>query len=210
MRYEEILEYVGKLVGEGDALLARVDKKSDELREEGVHQVDPSTGKLLELLARLGQAKSVLEIGSGAGYSALWLMKGVKPSGVLDAIDVNPKVVQALEDTVNSAGLQDRIKIHKGHALDVLSAMSGSYDIVFIDADKDEYPEYLREALRLTRPGSVILAHNMFMSIAGGRGEKAPRIGGIAEYTRQIFSDHRLSSIIIPVGDGLALSYRTG
>lgn len=209
MRYEEILEFVERLVGEGDDLLARVDKKSDELRDEGVYQVDSSTGRLLEILARLRRPKRVLEIGSGAGYSTLWLMKGVEPEGILDAIDANPTAIRALEQTAEKAGLQGQIRIHEGRALDVLHTMKEAYDFVFIDAAKEEYPRYLDEALRLTRPGSMITAHNMFMSLPAGRGEKAPAVKGIAEYTRRIFSDPRLSSLIIPLGDGLAVSYRT-
>ena len=136
-------------------------------------------------------------------------MKGLKPDGILDAIDVNPEVIQALEDTIRKAELQGRIKIHWGRALDVLPRMEGPYDMVFIDANKDKYPEYLGEALRLTRPGSVILAHNMFMSLPARRGEKTPGVRGIAEYTKRIFNDSRLSSLIVPLGDGLAISFRT-
>jgi predicted O-methyltransferase YrrM len=208
MRYEEVLKYVQKLVGEGGELLAWVNKRSDELRESGVFQIDQSSGRLLELLARLRSPKRVLEIGSGAGYSALWFMKGMPPDGILDAIEMNPKVVQALEVAIKKAGLEGRIRIHQGRALDVLPGMKGPYGMVFIDADKSEYPRYLEESLRLTQAGSMILAHNMFMSIPAAGREKTPKIKGIAEYTRSIFNDPRLSSLIVPLGDGLALSYR--
>lgn len=208
MRYEEILEYVEKLVGTGDGLLGWVDKKSDELRGAGVYRVDSSTGRLLEIIARMGQPKRILEIGSGAGYSTVWLMKGAITERILDAIDANPTVIHALEQTVKKAGLQEQIRIHAGRALDVLPAMKGTYDLVFIDAEKDEYPKYLDEALRLTRAGSVILADNMFMSLSAKRGEMSPGVSGIAEYTRRIFNDPRLSSLIVPLGDGLAISFR--
>ena len=209
MKYEEILEYVHGWVGEGGELLEWVSKKSDELRGEGVYQIDPSSGRLIELLARLRSPKLVLEIGSAVGYSALWFMRGMPQDGMLDAIEVNPKVAKALETTIRKAGLVGRIRIHLGTALDVLPTMNGSYDMVFIDADKDPYPEYLEHAIRLTRAGSIILAHNMFMDLQIGKGEKYSKQRGIAEYTKRIFSDDRLSSLIIPIGDGLAFSYRT-
>jgi predicted O-methyltransferase YrrM len=209
MRYEEILEYVQKLVGEGDEIFKWVNKRSDELREEGVFQIDPSSGRLIELLARLRAPRRVLEIGSGAGYSALWFMKGMPSDGILDAIELSPKVAKALEVTTRKAGLERRIKIHLGLALDVLPGMRGPYDMVFIDADKDGYPQYLEHALRLTQPGSMILAHNMFMDLATVKAEKSSKQRGIAQYTKRIFMDNRLSSIIVPIGDGLALSYRT-
>jgi predicted O-methyltransferase YrrM len=209
MRYEEILEYVHDWVGEGGELLEWVSKRSDELRGEGVYQIDPSSGRLIELFARLRSPKLVLEIGSAVGYSALWFMRGMPKDGILDAIEVNPKVAKALETTVRKAGLVGRIRIHQGKALDLLPTMKGSYDMVFIDADKDPYPEYLEHAVRLTRPGSIILAHNMFMDLQIDNGEEHSKQGGIAEYTKRIFNDDRLSSLIIPIGDGLALSYRT-
>ena len=87
--------------------------------------------------------------------------------------------------------------------------MNGPYDLVFIDADKDEYPAYLNQALRVTRARSVILADNMFWSGATVHGDgRRPGVNGIMEYTKRIFSDKRLSSIIIPLGDGLGVSYR--
>ena len=209
MRYEDVSEYVAKWVGEGDGLLAWVNRKSSELREYGVFSIDPTRGRFLELLARLRTPKKVLEIGSGAGYSALWFMRGMGQEGILDAIEYNPEVAKVLEMVVEKAGLQGRVRIHPGPALSVLRDMKGPYDVIFIDADKDEYPDYLKHALRLTRPGSTILADNMFWGGSTIRRDKV-REGtrGIIEYTRRIFQDPRLSSLILPLGDGLAISYR--
>jgi caffeoyl-CoA O-methyltransferase len=208
MQYEEVLEYIQKLVGEGDEIFKWANKRSDELREEGVFQIDPSTGRLIEILARLRAPKRALEIGSGAGYSALWFMKGMPADGTLDAIELDPKVARALETTIKKAGLEGRIRIRLGRALDILADMQGPFDLVFIDADKDGYPQYLEHAIRLTQPGSMILADDMFTDLSAVEGEKSSKQRGIAEYTRRIFSDNRLSSIVVPVGDGLALSYR--
>jgi predicted O-methyltransferase YrrM len=209
MQYEEILGYVHNLVGEGDELLQWVSKRSDELRGEGVYQIDPSSGRLLELLARLRSPKLVLEIGSAVGYSALWFMKGMQKDGILDAIELNPKVAKALETTIRKAELIRRIRIHQGEALEILPKLKGPYDIIFIDADKEHYPQYLEHALHLTRSGSLIIADDVLKDLSALKGEKSPRQKGIAEYTRRIFSDERLSSLIVPVGDGMALSYRT-
>jgi len=123
MRYEDVSEYVQGLVGTGDDTLAWTSERSDELRDSGVFQIDPSSGRLLELLARIRSPKRVLEIGSGAGYSALWLTKGMPPDGTLDAIELDPKVAQALGVTIERAGLGGRIRIHQGRALDLLSKM---------------------------------------------------------------------------------------
>jgi caffeoyl-CoA O-methyltransferase len=210
MRYEDVSKYVEKLVGEGDELQKWVYEKSQELRKHGVFSVDSTRGRFLELLARLKAPARVLEIGSGAGYSALWFMKGMGQRGALDAIEVDDQVVEALKAVIVKAGLEGRINIHHGPALEVLRKMNGPYDLVFIDADKDEYPAYLDEAMRLTRPGSTIVADNMLWGGATVRGDKRRKmVKGIMEYTRRIFADPRFSSIIIPLGDGLAVSYRT-
>jgi len=209
VQYEDVLDYVQRLVGEGDSLQEWVYAKSKELGDLGVFPVDPTRGHFLELMARMMSANRVLEIGSGAGYSALWFMKGMGGKGKLDAIEVNPEVVEVLRDVTKKAGLQRRIRIHHGPALAMLRKMNGPYDIVFIDADKDEYPDYLDHALRLTKASSVILADNMLWSGATVRGDtRREGVQGIMEYTKRIFDDKRLFSIIIPLGDGLAVSYR--
>jgi caffeoyl-CoA O-methyltransferase len=209
MEYEDVSSYVAKLVGNGDQVIAWAGEKSAELRRYGVYSIDPTRGRLLELLARLRLPVRVLEIGSGAGYSALWFMKGMGLQGTLDAIEKNPEVVKALESVISKAGLEDRVRIHHGPALSVLKHLRGPYDFVFIDADKEEYPDYLLESLRLTQPGSMIIADNMLWGGAPVRGEKTGEgTKGTIEYTRRIFNDDRLSSVIIPLGDGLALSCR--
>lgn len=209
MRHEDITEYIAKLVGDGDSLQKWVHNKSQELREQGVFSIDPTRGRFLELVARLLAPNRVLEVGSGAGYSALWFMRGMGQKGTLDAIEVNPQVVEVLKTVIGKAGLEGRISVHQGPALEVLRKMNGPYDVVFIDADKDEYPAYLDQALRLTRAGSAILADNMLWGGATVRGDQHREgVHGIMEYTKRIFADPRFSSIIIPLGDGLALSFR--
>jgi predicted O-methyltransferase YrrM len=143
MEYEDVSSYVAKLVGDGDQVIAWAGEISAELRRYGVYPIDPTRGRLLELLARLRSPVRVLEIGSGAGYSVLWLMKGMGLHGTLDAIEKNPEVVKALESVITKAGLEDRVRIHHGHAVSVLKHLKGPYDFIFIDADKEAYPDYL-------------------------------------------------------------------
>jgi caffeoyl-CoA O-methyltransferase len=101
------------------------------------------------------------------------------------------------------------MRIHHGGALSVLKHIHGPYELIFIDADKKEYPEYLKQALRLTQPGSMIIADSMFWHGATIRGEgEKESTRAIIEYTERIFHDPRLSSLIIPLGDGMAISSR--
>jgi caffeoyl-CoA O-methyltransferase len=208
MRYSDVSAYVRKWVGEGDSLFAWVYDKSIEMQPYGVHPIDPATGRFLELLARMRKPKRVLEIGSGVGYSALWLLKGMDWAGRLDAIEHERETVEVLKDVLRKAGHAKRVRIHHGEALRILRDLRGPFDLVFIDADKHDYPTYLDHAMRLTRKGGIILAHNMFWggsAIHGGNREGAD---GIIQYTHRIFNDQRLSSLIVSLGDGLAVSYR--
>jgi len=209
MQYEDIMNYVGSLVGPGNRLQVSVRSKSNELREYGVVPIDPTTGRFLELIARIKSPRRILEIGSGAGYSALWFMKGMGRKGALETIEGDPHVASELREVIRKGGLKRRIKIHQGAALAILRKLKGPYDLVFIDADKEEYPRYLAQAMKLTASGSMILADNLFWSgatfLPEMRNEGAE---GIIEYTKRIFNDSRLSSLLIPLGDGLGVSYR--
>jgi predicted O-methyltransferase YrrM len=136
-------------------------------------------------------------------------MRGMPRNGLFDAIEGDPVVAEELGAVLKRAGLKHMVKIHVGPALTILRRFRRPYDMVFIDAAKEEYPQYLAYALKLTRPGAIILADNMFWSGATFlRGVRKQGTGGIMEYTKRIFSDRRLSSLIVPLGDGLAISVR--
>jgi len=209
LQYEDVVQYVAGLVGQGDPLQTWVHTKSEELREHGVFPIDSTRGRFLELVARIKSPRRVLEVGSGAGYSALWFMKGMGKKGTLDAIEIDPHVVKQLEEVIQKAGLRKRIRIHQGSALETLRRLKGPYDIIFIDAEKDEYTQYLELGMKLTKPGSIIMADNLLWSGSTfQRNVRKEGAEGIIDYTKRIFNDPRLCSLIIPLGDGLAISYR--
>ena len=208
MQYEQVVTYVENLLHDRDTALSQAYRKSIELRAYGVVPIDPSRGRFLELLAKMTKPNRVLEIGPGGGYSSLWFLKGMGRTSRLEVVEHNPHVAVEFRKTMRRAGFARRVTIHLGPALHILPRLKGHFDIVFIDADKDEYPWYLKQAMRLTRVGSIILADNLLWhgSVIG----KKPRKGadGIREYTRMIFNDRRLRSLVIPLGDGISLSYR--
>ena len=207
MDYDEVRSYVESLVGDGSEALARVYNESATMKKYDVFSIDPSRGRFLELITRIRSPKSILEIGPGIGYSALWFLRGASPTTTLDVIEVNSHVARKFEQVMARENHRNKIKIHRGAALQVLAKMGKIFDCIFIDADKNEYPDYLRHSLRLTRRGSVILADNMFWSDIA-TGQKQMDQQGVRKYTEMIFKDKRLSSLIIPLGDGLAISYR--
>ena len=179
-------------------------------------QISPIQGKFLQLLAAACNARKILEIGSLGGYSGIWLARALPPGGHFITLEINPTHADVVRRSFARAGVSDRAEVRVGKALDLLPQLEGEgpFDLVFIDADKQPYPQYLDWALRLTRPGSIIVADNC---IRGGRGFGDPEDEGsvgIQEYNRRIASDPRLTSLALAMDDdytdGFAISVVKG
>jgi predicted O-methyltransferase YrrM len=179
-------------------------------------QISPIQGKFLQLLAAACNARKILEIGSLGGYSGIWLARALPPGGRFITLEINPAHAEVVRGSFAKAGVSDRAEIRVGKALDLLPQLEGEapFDLVFIDADKQPYPQYLEWALRLTRPGSIIVADNC---IRGGRGFGDPLdegSAGVVEYNRRIASDPHLNSLDLAMDDdytdGFAISVVKG
>jgi predicted O-methyltransferase YrrM len=123
--------------------------------------VSPPQGKLLHLMARMIGACRILEIGTLGGYSTIWMARALPPDGRLVTLEYEPKHAEVARGNIARAGLADRVEVKVGAALDTLPALAGPFDFVFIDADKQSNPEYFRWAVKLSRPGSVIVVDNV-------------------------------------------------
>lgn len=167
-------------------------------------QISPLLGKLLHILALSCGARKILEIGTLVGYSGTWLARSLPPDGRLISLEVNPKHAELARVTFARAGVADRAEIRVGPALDLLSTLTAEapFDLIFIDADKGNYPKYLEWALKLSRVGSLIVADNMLQQ---GRAFQTPppdeNAVGIATYTRMILENPRLVSVGLPTSD---------
>jgi predicted O-methyltransferase YrrM len=200
-----IAAYLGGLTAaEDDALRAARERAG----QGGMPPVSADTGAFLRLAARLTSAQAAVEIGSGAGYSGIWIARGLEPTGVLTTIEADPDHQRLAKRSYEQAGVSGKVRAILGRALDVLPRLAdASYDLAFVDAVKAEYPSYLEHALRLVRPGGVILADNLLWS---GRVTDAkatdPDTEGLRTYSRRIADDDRLDSVILTLGDGLGVS----
>ena len=125
------------------------------------HAVTPLEGRLLELLARITDARSILELGTLGGYSTIWLARGLAAGGRLVTLEVDPDYARVARANLERAGLADLVDLRVGPALETLLQLDGPFDLIFIDADKRSNPEYLDEALRLSRPGTLVVADNV-------------------------------------------------
>lgn len=123
--------------------------------------VSPAQGKFLHLMVKIAGARRILEIGTLGGYSTVWMASALPADGRLITLEYSPHHAEVARDNVARAGLLERIEVRQGAALDLLPAISGSFDLIFIDADKPNNPGYLEHALRLSRPGTVIILDNV-------------------------------------------------
>jgi predicted O-methyltransferase YrrM len=183
---------------------------ADKLIREDVgaaheHAVSPPQGALLELLARACGARAILEIGTLEGYSTLWLARALPPGGRLVTLEIDPdRAARARE------ALGDRAEAIVGPALETLPTLSGPFDFIFIDADKRSNAEYLHWALRLSRPGTLIVADNV---VRGGAvvdpDDPDPSVRGVRAFFDALAAEPHLATAIQTVGskgyDGFAL-----
>jgi caffeoyl-CoA O-methyltransferase len=175
-------------------------------------QISPIQGKFLQLLAVACNAQKILEIGSLGGYSGIWLSRALPANGHFITLEINPTHAELVRKAFEQAGVSDRSEVRVGNALDLLPLIEqeAPFDLIFIDADKPPYPRYLDWALRLSRPGSIIVADNCIRS---GKGFEEPQdegMAGIVAYNNRIASDPRLISLNLAMDDdytdGFAIS----
>jgi predicted O-methyltransferase YrrM len=179
-------------------------------------QVSPAQGKLLELLARATRARTVLEIGTLAGYSTIWLARGLPADGRLVTLEYEPRHAEVARANLERAGFADRAEVIVGAALDTLPGLVGDdrapFDLIFIDADKQGYPDYLTWSLRLSRPGTLIVADNVVRGGAVADPDSTdPLVRGVRRFAELAAAEPRLSATTIQtVGvkgyDGLAFA----
>jgi predicted O-methyltransferase YrrM len=181
--WERVDAYVtDRLIG-GDPVLDAALAASDAAGLPPI-QVSPPQGKFLRLLAGIVGARRILEIGTLGGYSTIWLARGLTPGGHLDTLEVDPRHAEVARANLARAGLDGVVEVHLGRAIDTLPTLTGPYDLVFVDADKKSNPDYVRAALGLSRPGSVIVVDNVVRQgrVADAADTSADVVGTRATY----------------------------
>ena len=162
-------------------------------------------GRILSLISKIISPKKILEIGTYTGYSAICLCEGMDKDGVLHTIDNNKELVEIQNKYFKKANLKDKIVQHSGDAKKIIPSIDEEFDIVFIDADKESYPEYYDLIINKVRSGGIIIADNILWS--GKILEKVEKddqaTKSIIEFNNKIIEDNRVKNIILPIRDGL-------
>jgi predicted O-methyltransferase YrrM len=195
-------DYVEAFLAE-DTPLAAARARAAEL---GCVPIGSGGGAALRFLAAVLDARAVVEIGTGTGVSGLWLLRGMRPDGVLTTVDIEPEHQRAARQTFTEAGVSSsRARLINGPALEVLPRLTdGGYDLVFCDAVKTEYGDYLAESLRLLRAGGVVAFDNALWHdrVADPSARDLDTVA-IRDLNRTVRDDDRLVPMLLPVGDGL-------
>lgn len=199
--WSSVDRYYDELLSRLDPVLAAAlaDSRSAGLPDI---QVSPSQGKLLHLVARSIGARRILEIGTLGGYSSIWLARALPPNGRLITLELNPRHAALARSNLARAGLAEVVEVRAGAALETLPNLVGkggaAFDLVFIDADKPSYPEYLGWALALSRKGTVIVADNVVRRgdvLDGASPDENVR--GVRRMNEMLASEPRVSATVV-------------
>lgn len=189
-----------------DDVLAAARARAEEV---GVVPIGAGTGATLRLLASVLEARAIVEIGTGTGVSGVWLLRGMRPDGVLTTVDVEAEHQRLARESFKEAGIApQRVRTIAGSALDVLPRLTdGHYDVVFADGDKREYGAYLAEALRLLRPGGVVAFDNaLWHDRVADPAQRDEETVAIRDLVQQVAATEGLVPALLPVGDGLLVA----
>ena len=195
-------EYAEAYLAE-DATLQAARQRGHEL---GCVPIGVGGGAALRFLAAATKARAVVEVGTGAGVSGLWLLRGMRADGVLTTVDKDPEHQRAAKQAFAEAGVPSgRARLIVGNALEVLPRLAdGGYDLVFVDAAKTEYADYLTEALRLLRPGGVVVFDNvLWHDRVADPAQRDPDTVAMRELGRTVRDNDNLVPVLLHAGDGL-------
>jgi len=200
-------DYIAGLFSAEDQILASLREEADRTGLPPI-AISADEGRLLQVLLKAIKATRVLEVGTLGGYSAICMARALPADGRLLSIEIEEKHATFARKYIDRAELSGRIEVRVGRALDVLPSLDGEqFDAIFLDADKEPLPTYFDWALRLVRPGGLIIADN---ALWGGRvyegDESDERTRGVREFNRRMATDPRVLGIIVPTHDGVAVA----
>jgi caffeoyl-CoA O-methyltransferase len=201
----EQAEYLDQLLPPGDPLLTEMEAYAAEHR---VPIADREVARFLEITARATGARKALEIGMAIGYSVVHLARGMGPEGSVVTIDPSEEMIQAASGYLERAGLLGQVKIERGKALDVMPNLTDTFDLLFIDALKEEYIQYLDLGLPRLRAGGVVIVDNLLWGGKVATKDTEASTVALREFNGYFVNHPQLRAEVLPVGDGLGYAVK--
>lgn len=210
IRYPEIDRYIRSVIKREEGILKELE---DYAVMHFIPVVQPETAALLKVILKIRNPLRILEAGTAIGYSAILMAKYSDEKTAIDTIEIDEDMASAAETNFKRSGFGSRIKVLRGDALEVMQCLSTPYDMIFLDASKGQYAEYLPECMRLTAGGGLIVSDNiLYKGLVAKEGTVEHKHRTIAarlrEYLSMLCGNPLLETSVIPIGDGIAVSYR--
>lgn len=205
---QEIDDYVVAHSAEEPELLQQLNRETHQKVLQPRMLSGHYQGRILSMISKLVQPKNILEIGTYTGYSALCLAEGMKPGGALHTIDVNEELFDFQKKYFEASSWKGSIIQHLGNAIDIIPTLKGHFDLIFIDADKPNYPTYFQQIMEKLAPGGIIVSDNVLWSgkVLEPVKKDDESTKALLEYNRLLAEDERLETIMLPIRDGLTIS----
>jgi predicted O-methyltransferase YrrM len=202
-------QYIRRHFHQDDDTLARLQREAVDAGIPAI-SIGPEQGRFMQMMVQLTGARKVLEIGTLGGYSGAWMGRALPAEGKLISLELNPKHADFTRKQWAAMDLPPRMEVRVGPALESLPKLAeeAPFDVVFIDADKESYPDYLEWAIRYSRPGTVILADNVEMggSLLEPAHQESAGIRGMHRFVAALSNHPQLESTVVPYADGLAVA----
>lgn len=198
-------EYLDQLLTQNDPLLAEMEAYAAEHK---VPIADREVARFLEITARAAGTRKVLEIGMAIGYSVVHLARGVGAQGTIVTIEPNEEMIRAATGYLKRAGVLDRVEIERGKALEIMPKLEETFDLLFIDAVKEEYSQYLDLGLPRLRAGGVVIVDNLLWGGRVATGDTESSTVALREFNRYFLNHPQLLAEVLPVGDGLGYAVK--
>ncbi len=205
MTMNALERYVREMSTPQGEALSWVERQSWLRTSHGRQVSGPEVGALLRQFVQLLRPRQVLEIGTFSGYSTLWMASALPEGGRIDTLEINDEMEDLIRAGFARAGLAERIRLHIGDALDILPALTGPYELVFIDADKRDYVAYYQAVFDLVAPGGLIVADNVLWDgkVCAEEPPRDQQTRGILAFNDLVAGDTRVDNFILPLRDGL-------
>lgn len=202
---DELHRYAESFTSQESDFLQKINRETNTQVPQANMLSGHLQGRFLSMISRMVKPVSILEIGTFVGYSALCLAEGLQEDGVLHTIDKNDELIERCKRYFHEAGMDNKINLHNGDALDIIPTLSGPFDLVFIDADKPNYAAYFDLIIDKVRQGGIIMADNvLFHGETLLPGDKqSNNAKAISAFNRKIAADQRIDKVMLTIRDGL-------